>query len=673
MSFGLESVVVGATENNVRYKFIKTQHPTITNNNMAKGKGYKLTSSAADGSGPKLCAFYSSDKGCRSGSNCKFSHGDAATAFVGSTPAKSPPRDMSPPSPPSVASSSVVSSESDGGVASDGEIDESRAGAYSSLAGGVVAAAPAIAVPNGARASMARRDATSAGLANPFLAAVAAAPPPPAAVPTAAAVQSSEKKKNKRKKSVDAAAATATAVVLAPGENIFDLGGTAAVAAPKNPPSTSPPAKKPKQQQQQQQQRQTPNAPTAVVSFRDLRLPVAPFAPPAVATTATKTAAVASPPPPARAAATPAPPTPQRPPLPPLPTATPSHLRWRDAVISTRRHATYASLYGNPDRGGGDGGSEPRISTRPYDRARCSSSPAAIAIDCEMCESRDPASGRVDTKALCRLSVVDADTPDGPVLLDTLVRPRWPVTDHRTWINGISASSLGGVEFTLEHAQAFMDALCSDQTVIVGHAVHNDLAALRMDHGCVVDTAMLYAHAVVEEGESGTPSLRNLAHGVLGGREMPEVHDSVNDARVALACAVHYVERGGKVDPVEKVYRRSDSRGGRREVGGAEASSSAQQHTSVLLVHRLPVNTLPDHISEMFLAYTSIRPKNIPDIAFAGQQGKCNVEFASSEHAELAYATLVGDERADKTGKMQKRVGLKGGGYVCVRKMKKGK
>ena len=220
---------------------------------MAKGKGYKLTSSAADGSGPKLCAFYSSDKGCRSGSNCKFSHGDVATAFVGSTPAKSPSRNMSSSSPPSVASSSVVSSESDGGVTSDGEIDESRAGAYSSLARGVIAAAPVIAVPNGARASMARRDATSAGLANPFLTAVAVAPPP-AAVPTAAAVQSSEKKKNKRKKSVDATAATA--VVLAPGENIFDLGGTAAAAAPKNPPSTSPPAKKPKQQQQQQQQRQ---------------------------------------------------------------------------------------------------------------------------------------------------------------------------------------------------------------------------------------------------------------------------------------------------------------------------------------------------------------------------------------------------------------------------------
>lgn len=324
------------------------------------------------------------------------------------------------------------------------------------------------------------------------------------------------------------------------------------------------------------------------------------------------------------------------------------------------------------------------MSTRPYDHARCASSPSSIAIDCEMCETRDPVTGKVDTKALCRLSVVDADAPDGPVLLDTLVRPRWPVTDHRTWINGISAKSLEGVEFTLEHAQAFMDALCSDQTVIVGHAVHNDLLALRLDHGCVVDTAMLYAHADVDEGgvEGGggggggggtTPSLRNLAHGVLK-REMPDVHDSVNDARVSLECALHYMEKDGNVGPVDRVYRRSDSRGGRGEsAGGGSSSSSSQSHTNFLLVHRLPVNVLPGHISEMFLAYASIRPKTVPDIAFTGPHGKCNVEFSSSQHAELAYATLVGDERADKTGKMQKRVSLKGGGYVCVRKMTKEK
>ena len=73
----------------------------------------------------------------------------------------------------------------------------------------------------------------------------------------------------------------------------------------------------------------------------------------------------------------------------------------------------------------------------------------------------------------------------------------------------------------------------------------------------------------------------------------------------------------------------------------------------------------------MFMAYAYVKPKNVPEIQFSGTDGKCNVEFSSKEHAELAYMSLVGDEREDKTGKKQKRVGLKGSGYVCVRKMAK--
>ncbi|EJK61656.1 hypothetical protein THAOC_17813, partial [Thalassiosira oceanica] len=36
---------------------------------MGKTKGYKLTSSSGDG--PKVCAFFFSEQGCRNGSNCK--------------------------------------------------------------------------------------------------------------------------------------------------------------------------------------------------------------------------------------------------------------------------------------------------------------------------------------------------------------------------------------------------------------------------------------------------------------------------------------------------------------------------------------------------------------------------------------------------------------------------
>jgi RNA exonuclease 1 len=200
----------------------------------------------------------------------------------------------------------------------------------------------------------------------------------------------------------------------------------------------------------------------------------------------------------------------------------------------------------------------------------------------------------------------------------------------------------------------FMQSLCSDQTVVVGHAVHNDLLALRMRHHANVDTAMLY---VSEDDDGSTPSLKNLAINVLK-KQMPDVHDSVNDARVALDCAEHYRSKGGNVAPVEKVFTR-------------KRMSTDPADTTMLLVHRLPATTQPNHLVEMFLAYTNIKPKNVPDILFSGSHGKCNVEFTTKEHAELAYNTLAGEERKDKTGKEQKRVSLKGGGYVCVRKMKK--
>jgi hypothetical protein len=104
------------------------------------------------------------------------------------------------------------------------------------------------------------------------------------------------------------------------------------------------------------------------------------------------------------------------------------------------------------------------MTTRPH--GSWCTSPAAIAIDCEMCETRDPTTGKSDTKALCRLSVVNADNPQ-EILLDTLVKPEWPVVDYRTWVNGIKREDLEGVEFTLGHAQLFMGMLVSDQVSFV--------------------------------------------------------------------------------------------------------------------------------------------------------------------------------------------------------------
>lgn len=607
-----------------------TKLTSPTNINM--GKGYKLTS--ADGDGPKQCAFFFSDKGCRNGAVCKFSHEAAPPG--GGAPSTSKNKTS-----PSVSSSSVMSSETE----SDGEIVETRAGAYSSM--------------------VAKNDDT-----NPFFSAVGAvvAPPPPAAVsavPSAVASinnnatepPTTEKKKKKRKKRS-----------LSAGENPFELAtetqapNNAATAANQKGIVTPPPSvPQPKKQKAtttpaKETPQQSTSTPNNNATFRNLQLPIASFSLP-ISTAATTT--------PAAASKSPRPPSPQHepahaaPPL-PLPVASANHLKWKNAVIATRDHANYDNAF-NFERTKQlefeQGISTPHhwITTRPYGDW-CKNNPASIAIDCEMCETQDPVTGKTDTKALCRLSVINADNPT-EVLLDTLVKPEWPVSNYRTWINGIKAKDLEGVQFTLRHAQMFMNALCSEQTVVVGHAVHNDLLALRMIHHCNADTAMLYNHS---EEEGGTPSLKNLAYGVLK-RDMPEVHDSVNDARVALACADHYCSKNGKVDPVEKVFSRNN--GGGRDRDPAD--------TAVLLVHRLPPTSQPGHIADMFLAYTCIKPKNVPEITFSGQHGKCHVEFTSKDHAELAYASLNGEEREDKTGKKQKRVGLKNGSYVCVRKMKK--
>jgi RNA exonuclease 1 len=93
----------------------------------------------------------------------------------------------------------------------------------------------------------------------------------------------------------------------------------------------------------------------------------------------------------------------------------------------------------------------------------------------------DPVTEAKNPSALVRVSIVNGLNPS-EVLLDSLVAPSWPVSEMRTRIHGIAETNLTGVTFSLRHAQAFLMKTCSDQTVIVGHAVHHDLRALKFHH-----------------------------------------------------------------------------------------------------------------------------------------------------------------------------------------------
>jgi RNA exonuclease 1 len=333
----------------------------------------------------------------------------------------------------------------------------------------------------------------------------------------------------------------------------------------------------------------------------------------------------------------------------PIPSSTPEGLKWQNAVLETRKSPRYASDFDfqrMKQQELDNGIHKTWIKARSFGDW-CKGNPHAIAIDCEMCETKCPTTGASNHKALCRLSVVNAVNPE-EVLIDTLVKPDWPVVDHRSRINGIQKTHLEEVAFTLEHAQKFMRALCSEETVIIGHAVHNDLAALNMEHYCNVDSAFLFT---VKDEPNATPSLRDLAMGICQ-REMPDTHDSVNDARVALLCLEEgYLKKNGKPEPVPRSFP-------------PKKKSSCE-----LLVHRIPKGLKPEHIQKMFLTHSSIQTTEVAEIEFGKDSGKTLATFASADHANLAFKSIEGEEKPDKTGRMQKRVYLKSGGYVQIRKM----
>lgn len=81
------------------------------------------------------------------------------------------------------------------------------------------------------------------------------------------------------------------------------------------------------------------------------------------------------------------------------------------------------------------------------------------------------------------------------------------------------------------------------ETILVGHSLENDLLALKISHGLVIDTAVLYKHP---QGGSHKTSLRVLAKKFLS-REIQQSgfgHDSTEDARAAMELALLKIRNG---------------------------------------------------------------------------------------------------------------------------------
>ncbi|XP_036983594.2 RNA exonuclease 4 isoform X1 [Artibeus jamaicensis] len=149
----------------------------------------------------------------------------------------------------------------------------------------------------------------------------------------------------------------------------------------------------------------------------------------------------------------------------------------------------------------------------------------AVALDCEMV-GVGPAG---EESVAARVSIVNQH---GKCVYDKYVRPAQPVTDYRTAVSGIRPEHLQrGEQFEVVQKEV-ADMLRG--RVLVGHALHNDLKVLLLDHPKrkIRDTQKYKPFK--SQVRSGRPSLKLLAERVLGIRVQQAEHCSVQDAQAAM-------------------------------------------------------------------------------------------------------------------------------------------
>ena len=181
----------------------------------------------------------------------------------------------------------------------------------------------------------------------------------------------------------------------------------------------------------------------------------------------------------------------------------------------------------------------------PENSARLSEE--AVAFDCEM---------GYTTLGMELIRLTAISWPTGAQLVDVLVRPLGEILDLNGTFSGVwqddyakalEATLLGSADHesnpsrdvkTLKvmespaEARALLFKYISPTTSLIGHALENDLKAIRIIHPCIVDTVDLFPHC---HGLPKRNSLRVLSKNILDREIQTGVsgHDSHEDARAA--------------------------------------------------------------------------------------------------------------------------------------------
>lgn len=214
-----------------------------------------------------------------------------------------------------------------------------------------------------------------------------------------------------------------------------------------------------------------------------------------------------------------------------------------------------------------------------------------LALDCEMCLVEGGES------ALTRVSIVNWD---GEIVLNELVMPDKPIIDYLTRsvpsafmstdpyllfsYSGMTAAKLATVTTTLSDIQTRLLGLLTPRSILVGHSLNSDLAALKITHPFIIDTSVLYPHP---RGHPLKSSLKYLAQKYLGCEIQKNHgttgHDSIEDASACLDLVKQKCEKGPKWGTSEAtnepIYKRL-SRTSRPGTAGISRTGAIVDHAA---------------------------------------------------------------------------------------------
>ncbi|KAF8663427.1 hypothetical protein AX16_000997 [Volvariella volvacea WC 439] len=162
-----------------------------------------------------------------------------------------------------------------------------------------------------------------------------------------------------------------------------------------------------------------------------------------------------------------------------------------------------------------------------------------VAIDCEMiCTTGGT--------RVARVSIVDGLSKR---VFDELVRmdDGVEVVDYITRFSGITPEEHAKAVLPLASIRKSLDSLMDDNTIIIGHALENDLKTLRIIHDKCVDTAILFPH---RRGSPYRRALKELVREhlerVIQTGDSTTGHSSLEDATATLDLVRRYVLNASK-------------------------------------------------------------------------------------------------------------------------------